>query len=238
MLNHNRRRKKWKEISKESTTIVHLESLLIRITLIRINRRRALTPSISSSMFHVFLFPTLSPNPSDQILQRFRPYLRSLDQLIPRKKERTPIFGSLHGRIERIDRAAVLSARICADPEILLDSCSSRRQTGGCRAAIYRGRTQGTSAERCGVYAALSPVSTLGSMASTLEPPWRLFHVHVSPLRVRCTRACVCAPTPRPCVWRVRAPVPHPRVHVRVFVCVFEERERERIEGNWKDEGR
>lgn len=63
-----------------------------------------------------------------------------------------------------------------------------------------------------------------GSMGSTLEPPWRLFHVHVSP-RVRYIPTCVCAYA---CKY-VRAPVAHPRAHVGVlvFVCVQRERERE-----------
>lgn len=75
-----------------------------------------------------------------------------------------------------------------------------------------------------------------GSMGSTLEPPWRLFHVHVSP-RVRYTDIFlyVCV---RTCVRIRRAPVAHPRVHVGVFLFVCVQRERGWIEGNWKDEGR
>lgn len=80
------------------------------------------------------------------------------------------------------------------------------------------------------------PRTLHGSMGSTLEPPWRLFHVHVSP-RVRYTdiflRVCV-----RTCVRIRRAPVAHPRVHVGVFLFVCVQRERGWIEGNWKDEGR
>ena len=90
-----------------------------------------------------------------------------------RKKERKARFRSNPVRCTRIERSNPVGGGlagelgwICAD-SVSAEKfrSSSRRRKRRCRAAIYRGRTQGTSAERCGVYAALSSVPSMAPWA-------------------------------------------------------------------------
>lgn len=154
-----------------------------------------------------------------------------------RKKERKARFRSNPVRCTRIERSNPVGGGlagelgwICAD-SVSAEKfrSSSRRRKRRCRAAIYRGRTQGTSAERCGVYAALS----------SLYPPW------LHGLHTRATVAAVPRSRLSSCALHRYIPIcvcTYVRTYTscagctptcprrRVLVRVCSERERERVD--------